>query len=220
MSTSEQRQGAEIPALVPDQPRDEVSLSGLAPGLVPAILPERVDKSRVYLPGQSDPVGDGEVVYAVYAATGRAARNGKTDRRFVEENVSDELLSKERCRGRQNRNAHHVRPSPRESVLLHPKDRPQFCNCRRSRQPGVPCCLALGQQVRKSFARFYLATLDCPSQGVELFARADTMCPSRKAMFLELPMPQIRRTWRLTARKPRPFCARVSRSFLRRTAKS
>jgi RNA polymerase sigma-70 factor (ECF subfamily) len=68
-----------MPTLAPDQPRGHVSLSGL----VPAILPER-----------SDLVGDGELVYAVYAATGRASRNGKTDRRFVEENVSDELLLK------------------------------------------------------------------------------------------------------------------------------
>jgi RNA polymerase sigma-70 factor (ECF subfamily) len=95
MSISERRLGAEIPALVPDQPRDEVSLSGLAPSLAPAILPERVDKSRAYLPGQSDPVGDGEVVYAVYAAT----RNCKADRRFVKQDVSDELLLKSVAEG-------------------------------------------------------------------------------------------------------------------------
>lgn len=99
MSISERRQGAEIPALVPDRLRDEVSLSDLAPGLAPAILPERVDKSRVYLPGQSDPVGDGKVVYAVYAATGRASRNCKADRRFVEEKVSDEQLLKSVAEG-------------------------------------------------------------------------------------------------------------------------
>ena len=95
MSIRERRQRAEITALVPDQPWDEVSWSGLAP----AISPERVDKSRVYLPGQSDPVGDGKVVYAVYAATGRLSRNRKADRRFVEENVSDELLLKSVAEG-------------------------------------------------------------------------------------------------------------------------
>jgi RNA polymerase sigma-70 factor, ECF subfamily len=57
----------------------------------PAILAECGDKSRVYLPGQSDAMGDGKLVYAVYAAAGRDSRNRK-DRRFVEENVSDELL--------------------------------------------------------------------------------------------------------------------------------
>jgi RNA polymerase sigma-70 factor (ECF subfamily) len=58
----------------------------------PAILAECGDKSRVYLPGQSDAMGDGKLVYAVYAAAGRDSRNRKVDRRFVEENVSDELL--------------------------------------------------------------------------------------------------------------------------------
>jgi RNA polymerase sigma-70 factor (ECF subfamily) len=73
MFTSEWRQGAETPALVPDQPLGEVPSCGLAP---------------------ADPVADGDVVYAVYAATGPAARNGKADRHFVKENVSDELLLK------------------------------------------------------------------------------------------------------------------------------
>jgi RNA polymerase sigma-70 factor, ECF subfamily len=99
MFISERRQGAEIPALVPDQSRDEVSLSDLAADLAPVILPEHVDKSRAYLPGQSDSVGDGEVVYAVYAATGRASRNCKAHPRFVEENVSDELLLKSVAEG-------------------------------------------------------------------------------------------------------------------------
>jgi RNA polymerase sigma-70 factor (ECF subfamily) len=79
------KQGAEMP-------RDEASLSGLTPGLAPAILPERLNKSRAYLSGQSDPVGDGKAVYAVCAATGRAPRNGKAGHRIVEEDVSDELL--------------------------------------------------------------------------------------------------------------------------------
>jgi len=92
MSISERRQGAEIPALVPDQPWEVVSLFRLAPGLAPAILPECVDKHRLYLPGQSDTIGDGKLVYAVYAATGGASRNRKPDRRSVEENASDELL--------------------------------------------------------------------------------------------------------------------------------
>ena len=99
MSISERRQGAEIPALVPDQPRDELTLPGLAPSLAPAILPEHIDKRGAFLPGQSDPVGDGEVVYAVYAATGRASRDCTADPRFVEENVSDELLLKNVAEG-------------------------------------------------------------------------------------------------------------------------
>jgi RNA polymerase sigma-70 factor (ECF subfamily) len=69
-------------------------------------LPERVDKSRAYLPGQSDPVRDGEVVYAVYAATGHASRNCKADRHFVEQNVSDELLLRSVAEG--DKTAMHV----------------------------------------------------------------------------------------------------------------
>jgi RNA polymerase sigma-70 factor (ECF subfamily) len=94
MSICERRRGAEIPAQAPGQPRDEFSSSGHAHGLAPAILPERVVKSRAYSPGQSDPVDDGKVAYAVYAATGRASQNCRTHRHFVEENVSDELLLK------------------------------------------------------------------------------------------------------------------------------
>jgi RNA polymerase sigma-70 factor (ECF subfamily) len=99
MSICEQRQGVKIPALVPGQPRDEFSLSGHAPGLAPAMLPQGLDKRRAHLPGQSDPVGDGKVIYAVYAATGRSSQNCKAHRRFVEESVSDELLLKSVAEG-------------------------------------------------------------------------------------------------------------------------
>jgi RNA polymerase sigma-70 factor (ECF subfamily) len=99
MSICERRQGAEIPVQAPGQPRHEFSLSGHAPGLAPAIVPERVVKSRACLPEQSDPVDDGKVAYAVYAATGRASQNCRAHRRFVKENVSDELLLKNVAEG-------------------------------------------------------------------------------------------------------------------------
>jgi RNA polymerase sigma-70 factor, ECF subfamily len=92
MCISGWRQGAEIPALGPDQPRDGIFLSDLPPGLAPAILPERVENNPVYPRGQSDRIDDGKVVYAVCAATGCGSRNCRADRRIVEENTSDELL--------------------------------------------------------------------------------------------------------------------------------
>lgn len=91
--------GQPISAQEPDECSDEVCWAGLAPSLVPAISPERLDESRACRPAQSDPVGDGEVVYAVYAATGPASRNCRADRHFVEQNVSDELLLKSVAEG-------------------------------------------------------------------------------------------------------------------------
>jgi RNA polymerase sigma-70 factor, ECF subfamily len=80
MSISERQSAAEIPTLVPDD-RDAICLSGLAPDVAPALLPE-----------QSEPESDCKAVYAVCAATRRAPRNGRTGLRVVEEDVSDELL--------------------------------------------------------------------------------------------------------------------------------
>jgi len=87
MYITDRRQGAVVPTLAPDQRRDELFLPGLVPGLAPATLPEQVN-----LPEQANPVSDGKTVYAVCAATQSGSRNCKADHRFVEEDVSDELL--------------------------------------------------------------------------------------------------------------------------------
>ena len=79
MSISEEREGAETPTIVPNQ-RREIPSSGLEPTLVTTILSNCVGKRRMSLEGQSDGMGDGQLVYAVYSATGSA------------ESVSDELL--------------------------------------------------------------------------------------------------------------------------------
>jgi RNA polymerase sigma-70 factor, ECF subfamily len=80
MSMSEPQPAAKVPTLRPDD-RDAICLSGLAPDLAPAHLPE-----------PSEPESGGKAVYAVRAAMGRVPRNGKVGPRIVEEDVSDELL--------------------------------------------------------------------------------------------------------------------------------
>lgn len=107
MSTSEGRQGAEAPTILPNQPQKEIPSSGLEPTLAATILPERVGKSRTSLEARSDAMGDGQLVYAVYNAaepqpmypSGRASRNRKADRRIIEETVSDEMLLKHVAEG-------------------------------------------------------------------------------------------------------------------------
>jgi RNA polymerase sigma-70 factor (ECF subfamily) len=107
MFTSEGRQGAEAPTILQNQRRKEIPSSGLEPTLAVAILPARVGTSRKSPEAQSDAVGDGQLVYAVYNAaepqpmylSGRASRDRKTDRRIIAETVSDEMLLKHVAEG-------------------------------------------------------------------------------------------------------------------------
>ena len=106
MSISEGRQEAERPTRLSRQPRQEIRSSGLAP-LPSTAPPDRVGKSRKPSCGRPDAMGHGELVYAVYKATEaeptylsrRASRNRKADRRFAEEDVSDEMLLKNVTKG-------------------------------------------------------------------------------------------------------------------------
>jgi RNA polymerase sigma-70 factor (ECF subfamily) len=82
MRITERRQGAERPALLPDQRREEIPSSGPRPTLATAILRNCVGESQKSLSGQSDAISHGKLVYAVYNAT------------VSEESVSDEMLLK------------------------------------------------------------------------------------------------------------------------------
>jgi RNA polymerase sigma-70 factor (ECF subfamily) len=108
MSVSEGRQEAAGPALFSRQRQQEIPSSGLAPDLSAGLLPDRASNSRKSPSGQADAMGHGgEVPYAVYHAAepeltlfpGNASRNRKTNHRFVEENVSDEMLLKHVAEG-------------------------------------------------------------------------------------------------------------------------
>ncbi|SRR5258708_36728740 len=108
MSISEKRQEAERPTLSSRRSQREMSSSGFAPTPSTAIVwPDCVGKDRKHSCRQLDATGGRELVYAVYEATAspptylsrRAGRNRKTDRRFVEEDVSDEMLLRNVAKG-------------------------------------------------------------------------------------------------------------------------
>ena len=152
------------------------------------------------MPGQSDPVGDGEVVYAVYAATGRASRNCTADPRFVEENVSDELLLKNVAEG--DKAAMHVMfVRHREKVF-------RFIQ-RIVRNPAIAddlvsqVFLAVWQSANRFENRSRVSTwlLSIARFKALNSLRGPSYVPLRKAMFLKSPTPQTRRTWRLIASK-------------------
>ena len=99
MSISEERQELVRPSLQSGQPRQDIPPSRLAAALSSVILADRISNVRRLSCEQSDATGHSELVYAVYHATdsepiGRASCNWKADRRFAEEDVSDELLLK------------------------------------------------------------------------------------------------------------------------------
>jgi RNA polymerase sigma-70 factor (ECF subfamily) len=80
MRISEQRQGAETPARMPDQRGEAIPSSSSRPTLATALLPGCIGKSRKSLSGQFDPMSHGKMVYAVCNAT------------ESEESISDEML--------------------------------------------------------------------------------------------------------------------------------
>jgi RNA polymerase sigma-70 factor, ECF subfamily len=217
MSISERRQGAERPAIVSDKPRDEIALSDLAPSLVPAILPECVDKSRARLSGQSDPVGYGKVVYAVYA--GRASRNCNADRHFVEQNVSDDLLLRSVADG-DKAAMHIIFARHREKVF-------RFIQ-RIVRNPAIAndlvsqVFLAVWQSTNRFENRSRVSTW------LLSIARLKALNALRGPRHLSVEKRDVLGTAdaadtpdvALDRKKTGPLCTRVSRSFLRRTAKS
>ena len=108
MSIREKRQEAERPTLLSRRSQREMSSSGFAPTPSTAIVrPDRVGKDRKYSCRQLNATGGGELVYAVYKASesaptylsGCVGPNRKTDRRFVEEDVSDEMLLRNVAKG-------------------------------------------------------------------------------------------------------------------------
>src|SRR5215470_3973199 len=98
MSISERPQETERPSLS-RQPQQQIPSSGLAPTPLTAMLPNCVGNSRSPGYGQSVLTNHDQLVFAVYEATKPTCRSGYawrdgTDHRFVEENVSDEMLLK------------------------------------------------------------------------------------------------------------------------------
>ena len=61
-------------------------------------------------------------------------------------------------------------PAIAKGVSIHPAPGSQSGDRRGTRQPGVPRCVALRQQVRGAFARFHIAAVDRPIQGHQLAA--------------------------------------------------
>ena len=98
---TERRQEAARPTLFSGQPQEDIPLRCLAPTVATAIQPDWVSLSGLSLSRQSDALGNGKLVYAIYHATqsqsahlpSRASHNRKTNWRLVE-NVSDEMLLK------------------------------------------------------------------------------------------------------------------------------
>lgn len=84
------------------QPRREIRSSGRAPTPSTAILPDCVGKGRKSSPEPPEATGHRELDHAVYKPThlsGCISHNRKTDRRVVEEDVSDEMLLKSVAEG-------------------------------------------------------------------------------------------------------------------------
>ena len=100
MHISERRPGTPKPALLPDRPGEKISFNGIAPTPATAIRPERIGKHRSCSSGRSDAKRDGQLVYAVHAATepelagrsGCSSHHPGTDCRSVKEDVSDVML--------------------------------------------------------------------------------------------------------------------------------
>src|SRR5438105_8120879 len=80
MRMSERRPAADSPALLPDRRREQIATSGSQPVRPAAILADGMRKSRNSISGQTDPMTDGRLAYAVHDATASA------------ESVSDEML--------------------------------------------------------------------------------------------------------------------------------
>jgi RNA polymerase sigma factor (sigma-70 family) len=108
MSISEKRQEAERLNLLSRRSHREMFSSGFAASPSTAIVrPDCIGKDRKYSCRQLDATGGGELFYAVYKATesaptylsSRAGPSRKTDRRFVEEDVSDEMLLRNVAKG-------------------------------------------------------------------------------------------------------------------------
>ena len=101
MSVSERRQEAGQPAPDTHQVEEAFSLSSL----VPAILPGPVDIDRTPVPERLDERGDDRLAFAVYPApepsyrSATAPHHPRADRRFVVEDVSDEMLLKHVAEG-------------------------------------------------------------------------------------------------------------------------
>lgn len=100
MSISEGRQQAERATRSSRRPRRDTPSSGHAPPCSGATPPDCADSRAKRLRGPSDAVSRDRLVYAVYRAResepayalGHASCDRRADRRFVEEDVSDEML--------------------------------------------------------------------------------------------------------------------------------
>ena len=209
---TERRQEAARPTLFSGQPQEDIPLPCLAPTVATAIQPDWVSLSGLSLSRQSDALGNGKLVYAIYHATqsqsahlpSRASHNRKTNWRLVE-NVSDEMLLKHIADG--DKAAMHILFARHRTRVF------RFIQ-HMIRNPAIAddlvsqVFLDVWRSANKFENRAKVSTwlLSIARFKATSSLRARTTTTSIRMMRLELPMPETRRKQRLIARKRVAFC--------------